>query len=335
MAQRSLSRRALLTGFFRGSADPVATRERSVAHEPVEESLVEAHRRVLRSHAQVLPWGVPAFELVAPLDVLREALLEAALAVESPSVRAELAHAYSSLPWFCSPEDLAILRAGKAAIESKNYGEAQRETIVRAYEVRGRILEAVARSSREFEQRLRHAAASVRVASVEDAAAIAPIHVAAWQAARRGLAPRAAFEGIDLPEETARWREMVQGPEGFTFVACAGVRAVGFCRVLPGLVTDDDAKIAEIASLEVVPAEWRRGYGRRLCGRVLDELAGRGFTEVTVWALERSQPAAGFLEACGFSRDGAARADATVSDGEIREVRYRRTINSEDDSASR
>jgi hypothetical protein len=59
----------------------------------------------------------------------------------------------------------------------------------------------------------------VRKAKVEDAFAIASVHVRSWQVAYRGQMPDEFLDGLDVEKRTSMWRELTQNPDKIIFVA--------------------------------------------------------------------------------------------------------------------
>ena len=51
----------------------------------------------------------------------------------------------------------------------------------------------------------------VREADIEDAPAVAGIHVRAWLAAYRGLMPDEWLDGVTVKQRTQSWREILAG----------------------------------------------------------------------------------------------------------------------------
>ena len=59
----------------------------------------------------------------------------------------------------------------------------------------------------------------VRDAAADDAAAIARVHAASWQAAYRGIVDDDRLDRMSVDEREQRWRERLTGPlNGFTIV---------------------------------------------------------------------------------------------------------------------
>jgi ribosomal protein S18 acetylase RimI-like enzyme len=144
----------------------------------------------------------------------------------------------------------------------------------------------------------------IRRATVDDAAAIARVHIESWRAAYRGIVPQAHLDGMSLADRTERWEVQLAGdPAVATFVADEGAAGVvGFANGGPcrsdGLDSD-----GELYAIYLLPARWRSGLGRLLMRAVVDELRARGMASLSVWVL-RDNIACRFYEALGGVRAG-------------------------------
>jgi GNAT superfamily N-acetyltransferase len=164
-------------------------------------------------------------------------------------------------------------------------------------------------------------AARIREARLEDAGAIAAIHVASWLAAYRGIVPDEVLDELSTAERKRRWRGWLGAPDGgwLTLVAEVGGRIVGFCTlVAPSRDPDAALGTAEIAALYVMPEHWREGSGRALLSAALDEARGRGVTDVVLWVLAGNTEAQEFYSRLGWSADGAERFNDLCRAPEIR-----------------
>lgn len=165
--------------------------------------------------------------------------------------------------------------------------------------------------------------ASIRVAAVEDAAAIARVRVDFWRAAYAGIVPARLLDGMDAQAFSARLAPRLHTAGHGVLVADAGEGAVeGF--VIAGPSTDDDAAGAgEVQALYLAPDARGRGLGARLLEAACGALGDRGFGLVILWVLTDNGPARRFYERHGFSPDGNARMldfDGTPTE----EIRYQR-----------
>ena len=152
----------------------------------------------------------------------------------------------------------------------------------------------------------------LRAATVADAAAIAAVHVPAWQSAFRGLVSDERLDSMRVEQGADRFRQYLAPaePTGQRFVvAVSGGTVLGFVGF--GTTRDEDvdpARVAEVQGLYVHPMHWRRGVGRRLLHAAVTELAADGFDTATLWTLAESEVSRAFYEAQGWCTDGVVTA---------------------------
>jgi len=164
----------------------------------------------------------------------------------------------------------------------------------------------------------------VRAARASDAADLARVQVASWQASLAGLVPDAVvgeltsaaaqrqwadrwLEAITRPP-TSRHRIHVayvsggpDGPDGPDGPGCAGFASAG-------PATDPDlwpATDGELYELHVLPGQAGLGHDERLLHAVADTLAEDGFRTACTWALSGDEARLSFLEAAGWAPDGS------------------------------
>ncbi len=75
---------------------------------------------------------------------------------------------------------------------------------------------------------------TVRRAAPVDAAAIALVHVRAWQAAYRGLMPDDVLERLSVDERALRWRDILSNP--WALSRGQGLRVTAVTMSIPALV---------------------------------------------------------------------------------------------------
>ncbi|NJC68261.1 GNAT family N-acetyltransferase [Planosporangium thailandense] len=161
---------------------------------------------------------------------------------------------------------------------------------------------------------------SVRPATVDDAQAIAGLHVRSWQAAYRGHMPDKLLDNLDPAVWTARWRRGLEHPRPAetTFVAMAGARIVGFATAV-------DAENGEgaVSAIYVDPPSWGTGAGRLLMDAAVAHLTGGARPRVVrLWALDGNERARRFYERYGFTIDGARGSHTVGGAFEVPTVRY-------------
>ena len=172
---------------------------------------------------------------------------------------------------------------------------------------------------------------TVRNAGIDDAEAIAAVHNASLQASYRPLIPeRIAHLVLDPPEVAPRipgWRRCLERPRvSTTLVACDNGQVVAFCTLRPTPGGDGRAT-REIWALFVRPSHWRRGIGRLLCERSLEDARQQGLTRVELWELESNANARRFFHSMGFRPDGGTRIFLEHAGVSLRELRYQRTTS--------
>jgi ribosomal protein S18 acetylase RimI-like enzyme len=186
---------------------------------------------------------------------------------------------------------------------------------------------------------------TIRAATSADAAAISAVQRASWFGAYEGIVAASVIDRVTTPDDGARIRQTFRTrPWQRMIVACAPAGAGQLSAVIgyasfgperevlgapwPHPITTAGAQgqIAELYALYVHPDWWSTGAGRALMDRVLAATVKSGFTEITLWVLEKNIRARRFYERAGFSPDGAV----NILDGlgGVPEVRYRRPFHS-------
>jgi GNAT superfamily N-acetyltransferase len=166
----------------------------------------------------------------------------------------------------------------------------------------------------------------VRPARSEDAAAIASVHVRAWQVGYRGIAPDAFLDGISLGERVTMWEKTLAElpPDRVILVAEDEGTIVGFAGGGPALRPAQE-NVEELYALNVAPSHWGMGAGGALLQAFTEWCVARGARELVLWVAERNARARGFYERRGLSSDGALE-DADVLGMHVRECRYRKSL---------
>jgi ribosomal protein S18 acetylase RimI-like enzyme len=145
----------------------------------------------------------------------------------------------------------------------------------------------------------------VRRADEGDAAAIAEVHVRAWQAAYRGVLPDVLLDGLSVAEREESWRALLGDADGrrLTLVAeSPSGEVAGFCAAeTPGVGEGADGAAAEIGALYVDPPYWRQGIGSAMLSAALREIGARGLREAILWVLPENRAAIAFYERFGFA----------------------------------
>ncbi|OLO07180.1 hypothetical protein BTW08_13050 [Salinicola sp. MH3R3-1] len=148
---------------------------------------------------------------------------------------------------------------------------------------------------------------TVRLATLDDAEAIAGIHVDAWRYNYRDLIDDDTLARRDFDSRLETWRrELELGAEVLVAVqqrAVVGWTCLGAFRHPPA--TRPDVRLAtqdwaEIHGLYIAPSFQRCGLGSRLLREAFCVLEAQCFRDVGLWVLSNNLPAIRFYEAYGF-----------------------------------
>jgi len=147
----------------------------------------------------------------------------------------------------------------------------------------------------------------VRPARVEDATAIAEVHVRTWQAAYAHVFGTKRLAELDVQRRAASWRQGLADLRPHETVLVAedeDGRVVGFASVGESPVAADEG---ELHAIYVLPEAWGDGTGRSLVAAAVDALRSEGFRAAILWVLEDNPRARRFYEREGWRVDGARR----------------------------
>jgi GNAT superfamily N-acetyltransferase len=148
---------------------------------------------------------------------------------------------------------------------------------------------------------------TIRTATIDDARALAEVHVASWLAAYRGLVPDDVLDAQSVDVRAAQWDEWLRKGETRTLVT-GGVDGFVTFRETTGMV----------AALYVAPARVRRGIGSALLGSAHAALHAAGHDEAHLWVFEANAPARAFYASHGYVPDGAQMMHEPTGAPEIR-----------------
>lgn len=169
-----------------------------------------------------------------------------------------------------------------------------------------------ARSHRPATERVGRAvtvgATRVRDAVVDDAEAIADVHVASWRAAYAALLPPAVLDGLSVAQRARHWRRVLSpgSPDRVVVAEDAG-RVVGFAHVGPAHDADVGPGTGQLHTIYLVPDQWGAGTGRLVHDAGLARLGDAGSDRAVLWMLSTNARAAAFYERRGWVRDGRIR----------------------------
>jgi ribosomal protein S18 acetylase RimI-like enzyme len=167
----------------------------------------------------------------------------------------------------------------------------------------------------------------VRLATRQDLAAIAEVHVRSWQETYIGQVPQDHLDSLSVDQRRQTWTNTYDRADdrAAIFVLVVDGAVVGFAHECPSRDPDAPPGVGEVTSIYLRGAHWGRGGGRALMDGALNGLAERGFTEAILWVLETNTRARHFYETTGWVADGSQKLEA-IGRANVTEVRYRRFL---------
>lgn len=170
-------------------------------------------------------------------------------------------------------------------------------------------------------------AVTIRDAGVDDAAAIARVHVASWRWAYRGHLPDETLDALDVAEREAGWLGVLASDDARdrVLVAEGAEGIIGFASV--GGTRDDDAAdgTGELYAIYLAEDATGTGLGRTLLARSTQALRDARFSRASLWVLETNDRARAFYEREGWTWDGT-RSTHQVECSNLPIVRYVRGL---------
>lgn len=151
----------------------------------------------------------------------------------------------------------------------------------------------------------------VRDGRVDDADAVASIHVRSWQAAYRGLIDQEVLDALSIPERAANWRRFIAEPlpTGLGIhVAVRDGQILGWASFGSGR-DDDGAADGEVYGIYADPDAWSTGVGHALLAAAEKRIAEAGHTRAYLWVLDGNDRADAFYARQGWELDGATKVE--------------------------
>ena len=144
----------------------------------------------------------------------------------------------------------------------------------------------------------------IRTAKVEDALAMAHVHVDTWRTSYVGIVPDEHLARLSYERCQAGWIEHLANPGGeITYVAedqPGQIVALASGGPIREALENYDG---EVYVLYVLKSFQGMGYGKLLVRRIAQELANKGYHSLVIWVL-KDNPACRFYEKLGGKRVG-------------------------------
>lgn len=141
----------------------------------------------------------------------------------------------------------------------------------------------------------------IRRADVDDAAAIARVHVLSWRSTYKGLLPAEFLESLTVAAYSDRWRRFISERSNRVYVVQEGDGRAGVVGFASGgrERAGETGYTGELYAIYLLESSQRRGYGRELVRAVAGGLRELGLEDMIVWVLKDNRPARDFYERLG------------------------------------
>jgi ribosomal protein S18 acetylase RimI-like enzyme len=138
---------------------------------------------------------------------------------------------------------------------------------------------------------------SIRRASVEDAFSIASVQAATWKTTYRTIIPDEFLDSMDVEAGSERWAERIGEGQATILVAENSSSLFGFAA--GGKLRETiDGYDAELYAIYLLKDRQRRGAGRGLVQKLVEELRAAQLSSMIVWVLAQN-PAVEFYKRLG------------------------------------
>ncbi len=168
-------------------------------------------------------------------------------------------------------------------------------------------------------------AIAITPAGLDDAPAIAAVHVTGWRETYPGLLPAFVIDGLSVERRADHWRRWLASSERLPFVRVArdGQAIVGLVLVGPTRTVTAFAD-RELDALYVLASHHGRGIGRALIEAAIIDARASAAAALGFWVVHGNTRARRFYEAGGA--EAVAERKELLDGAEVVEVGYRLSV---------
>ena len=162
----------------------------------------------------------------------------------------------------------------------------------------------------------------VEHASLEDARAVAEIHVDAWRAAYASILSAEYLASLSIEKRTQQWEQCISRGEPQLLVAKDNGALLGWLSF--GKCRDEGTppSEAEIRALYAAPSAWSTGVGRVLWLEAGRRMREQGFKTCSLWVFPQNERAIRFYCAAGFAADLSPPKECELGGQHLQQMRY-------------
>ena len=139
----------------------------------------------------------------------------------------------------------------------------------------------------------------IREATLQDAEAIAHLHILVWQETYSSIVPQSYLDTLNVDTRIESWKARLDEPKHHVLVAILDGQICGFARGGPVIEAVHDSTFdGELYVINIVNAAKGKGIGRLLVQHVAEILCFMGLKKAVVWVLA-DNPSRRFYERLG------------------------------------
>jgi len=146
---------------------------------------------------------------------------------------------------------------------------------------------------------------NIRLANLDDASAMADVHIRSWEVAYRGLMPD-DFITEQNQCRLDRFRTTLSAENRFHYVVEKDGVIVGNLSLGPARDDDADDTCYEIYGLYLLPAYFRQGIGSVAMRWSFCQARRLGKSAMLLWVLQGNEGSIKFYQSQGFTFDGSS-----------------------------
>ena len=162
----------------------------------------------------------------------------------------------------------------------------------------------------------------IRQATIDDARAIAEVHVRSWQQAYRGLLPDEYLASLSIDQREQFWLEILTNRQSEVLLAKFNGTVTGFISYAASRNNAVKTRKAEVLALYIDPAYWLKGFGKALWQVCRDKLISDCYQNVALWVVIGNTRAREFYEEQGFRQESGMVEPFELAGVSLLETRY-------------
>ena len=142
----------------------------------------------------------------------------------------------------------------------------------------------------------------IRIATPDDAPALAAMHIASWRETYAGLLPDKMLSSLSVDARSEMWANIMREPPTLSATVIylaeyeGTIIAFGSCGAQRTDSLKDQGYDGEIGAIYVLREFQKRGIGARLFSAMSLDFTKRGFTAAALWVLRDNSRARRFYE---------------------------------------